>query len=839
MASRERLSSLEVVNWRGLATKPSEEVIDASQLREAINTDHFTEYGGVFKPPGSARVLSSIYKENGTAQDISWVGFYKASDLDGQILRESIVAAGTALHRIDSGSLTQLTGSGKPVSAARTAGLFHDYTVFNDLMLIQNQDPDLVGRGDIPVKYDGKDIQRWGLLAPGSEETIQESFASSSSFTTSGVTVANESTTTQDGDATLVNKTSTAQVNGDIEKSITQFSIDNTIPDRGRVFLYIPRGQIANFSQGSTPAAQVFIGTSLSTDYYRFDFDRGSLFEGWNELRLNFYNRLDNEPDAADQLDDPNVTIVGSPGTSNQSEIRLRINSSSASQTITGVIWDKLLTLDTGALTATEGASGNVFKTGSVYSYRVVYVNKYGHSSNAGPESAAIKLTDGRESIELSNIPVSSDPQVVAREIYRTVAGGEIHLFVDRIDNNSETTFSDKIADVAGTSGSLGSLGDTSAPLEGDISDDNSPPPQAGIVFKWKRTVFLAGLPDSPEIITYSEDDEPESYPTLNRTRLDAKITAIYETYSGLVVDTELGKWQVTGDNPDFRFDKIIENIGCVGRRAAGEARVSGYAVDREGMRLFDLNNPTKISEVIRDKFDEDFNKANIELMHTTHTKSRNGILMFVADSNGEYKGNNYLYQYPLDQLAAGWWWQIQLPSSINLLHIEEIEDSNGTFRLYAGGDDGMVYELFKSGEKNWALADGSTEAITLKAVTKTFRVGEAAATMEGYTGRGQPRLMEMRYTGDASSWTILVETLNGPHQTTAVDSKTITFSFAADETLQRVPIPMMQPGEYVRLTMQNSEQDVAGGITGVKLIYRVMPGQFPLETGQLRDTTP
>lgn len=837
---RERLATLELLNWRGLATKPSQELTDAAQLRIAENTDHFSEYGAISKPPGAARVLNSIYTEGGVAQDVSWIGFYKASDLNGQILRHVLVAAGTAIHRIDSGSLTQLTGTGFPITEARTAGLFHAYDTFGDLMFIQNQDPDLVGRGDTPIKYDGAEIHRWGIIPPGSTETVLENFSDSSSFTTSGVTASNESTTTQDGNATSINKDSTSQVNGDLEKTLSPFNVDDTVPNRGRTQVYIPRGTLDNLSQGSTPAVQVFVGTNLTTDYYRFDFDRGALFEGWNNLLLNFYNKLNNVADSADDIDDPNVTIVGSPGTTNLTEVRFRINTVTAATTVNGIVWDNFVTFDNGTVTAAEGAVGSVFKTGAVYKYKVVYASKFGALSNAGPESPVIELTDGRDSIELSGIPVSDDPQIVAREIYRTVNGGEIFLFVDRIDNNTDTTFSDQIADVAGTSGSQGSLGDTSPPLEGDVSDDNSPPPKAGIVFKWKRTVFLAGLPDAPEVVVYSEDDEGESFPTLNRVPLDAKVTAIYETYSGLVIDTELGKWQVTGDNPDFRFDKVIENIGCVGRRAAGEARVSGYAVDREGMRLYDLNNPIKISEVIRDRFDDDFDKSNIELMQTTHSKSRNGVLMFVADSAGEYKGNNLIYQYPQDQLAAGWWWDVKLPTTINPLHIEEIEDSNGTFRLYMGGDDGMVYELFKSGEKNWVRSDGESVAIAFKAQTKAFRVGEVMnGTVEGYSGRGQPRLVELRKTGDAGTWTVLVETLNGPDQTTAVDSQTITFNFAADEALLRKPVPLMQAGEFVRLTIENNELDVAGGITGLRLLYRVHPGQFPISTGELRDTTP
>jgi len=844
---RQKLDYIDLENWRGLNTKSSPSLVDNAQLVVAKNTDHFSEYGALTKPPGMSRILSSIYTESAAARQISWVGFYKAPDLNGQILRHVIVAAGTKLHRIDSGSLTALTGSSDhAVPSARTEGLFATSAQFDDLLLIQNQDPDLIGKGDFPVKYDGSEIQRWGLLAPGSLETVRETFSSASSFTTSGVTASNESTTTQDGAAVKINKTSTSQVNGDLTKTIAAVSIDNTITNRGLIYIYIPRGQLKNFAEGSTKAVEIFLGPDLTTNYYTFSKDKGSLFEGWNAIFLNFYNKLNNEATAAEDIDDPEVTITGSPGTSSLNNLRLRINSATASTTITGVVWDKFVTFDKGALVATESSSSaslNTFKINSKYKYKVTFVNKYGHESNAGPESRLIKLSAAKDQIDLTDIPVSTDPQVVARKLYRTVNGGEIFLFLDTIENNTVTTYSDITSDISNSVG-VPQLGQVSPPLEGDISDDNNPPPQSGIVFKWQRTVFLAGMPDRPDVIVWSEDDEPESFPTLNESRLDAKITAIYEAYSGLVIETELGKWQVSGDNPDFQFNKVINNIGCVGRRAAGEARVSGYAVDRDGVRLYDLNNPIKISEVIRDKFDG-FNKQNIELIHSCHSKNRNAILFFIPDSAGDYTSNNFIYQYPLDQIANGYWWQLDLPSSVNPLHVREIEDSNGDFHLYMGGDDGMIYELFNSDSKNWINAGGSTSAITFEATTDWIRLAVASNVRDpersagAYSGRIQPRFIELRYSGDASTWTVKVDTGNGPSQTTPTGTTTVSLAFASGETALRYPVPPIQAGEYVKLTIKNEQLNVAGTITGLRLYYNVQPGTFPIETGQLIDQSP
>ncbi len=274
---REKLPYLELVNFQGLATKTTPDLTKDTHLRSAINTDLFESYGGLAKPSGTRRVLATQLIEGGGPATISWVGFYKAADLDGQTLRHVLIAGGTQLQRVESdGTLTQLTGGTNPVGQ-RTAALIHASQNVEDFLLIQNQNPDLVGQGDDPVKYDGKDIQLWGILAPGSEPTVIENFSTSSSFTTTGIdSIADESTITRDGAATKIT-TSTAIVNGDLEKTIST-NPDITIVDRERVFLYIPRGELKNFSNDvATPAVQIFIGNNLTTDFYRFDFSIGSL----------------------------------------------------------------------------------------------------------------------------------------------------------------------------------------------------------------------------------------------------------------------------------------------------------------------------------------------------------------------------------------------------------------------------------------------------------------------------------------------------------------------------------------------------------------------------------
>jgi hypothetical protein len=256
-------------------------------------------------------------------------------------------------------------------------------------------------------------------------------------------------------------------------------------------------------------------------------------------------------------------------------------------------------------------------------------------------------------------------------------------------------------------------------------------------------------------------------------------------------------------------------------------------------MYLYDLNEPIKISEVIRDKYD-DINRVNIELMHTTHMKSLNGIYQFNADGSGVYN-NNFAYQYLQDvqsraDLVNGWWWNLDLPSDVDILDAEEIEDANGDFHMYAGGNDGMVYELFDKTKKNFVNATGTETAITTEFQSKYVRAGDrvqAPATqthLEGSSGRDDPRWIELRRAGsDVSNWTVTIDTANGPdNDATPRDTTTVTVAFSATDSLKRVPIPgTLTPAEYIRIAVKNEEKDVDDIILAVRIYYHLRPGQF------------
>ena len=835
MAGRERIPYFDIKAFQGLFTKASTESIQPEQLRICQNVDFFDEYGAMAKIRGSSRVLATAYTEASVVKKITWLDFYKSADLDGTILRHTLCAAGTTLGKVDGDVITTLL-------TGRTPNLYHSSDRLDRLFFITNQNPDRVGEGDPMVKYDGAVITNWGVLAPGMEETVVEGFDDFTEWTKENVNISDNTNATEghvtwDGDSMRLdsrfygfNAYHVTKAHSGDGFYVQGDGRENSDAARNRVaaYAYIPRGALTASLTNPTntglqtagPAMCVYVSpdTTPETNNWQFDFPNGSVFEGWNKLLLDFASGAP----GSGQPNSPAGVQTGSfyPEDQTVRSTRFEFYLATRQTVVSGIRLDRYHKRDEGTLVAVPLNDGDGDLNG-VYRYKVVYVSKYGQLSNAGPASVDETSVDST-SIALTRIPVSSDSQVTARRIYRTVANGSVYLFLDQILDNNSTTYTDTVAD--------GSLGNETPPAAGDFSDDNSIPPQAGIVKVWKKTVFMAGDPQNPYTLYYSEDNEPESFPLFNAFDMDGKITAMYESYSGLVVETENGKWQVIGDNPDFSLDKIVAGMGCVGRRAAGTARLIGYAVDRDGMRLFDLAETKKISEPIRDKYDA-LNKANIELIHTQHFKSKNMILQFNPDASGNYT-SIYAYQYPIDQVETGYWSEIVTPSGANLNFLDavEIEDADGDFQILASGADGMIYRLFNNSSKNWVDADGTEYPIDTKIQTPYFRPGLLGLEAEIATGRTNPRFIEMRLgTDDACIWTCTVDTADGPNQELARSSSSLAMEFGANNALIRQSVPSggKTPAEYVRLTLQNAEADVFAKIQAIRIYYHVNPALF------------
>ena len=85
--------------------------------------------------------------------------------------------------------------------------------------------------------------------------------------------------------------------------------------------------------------------------------------------------------------------------------------------------------------------SGNLNGT---YYYKVTFVTDEGETT---PSPSSDAVNPANQQVDLTDIPTSTHPKVKARKIYRTKANGDVFYYVDIINDNTTTTYTDNTDD--------------------------------------------------------------------------------------------------------------------------------------------------------------------------------------------------------------------------------------------------------------------------------------------------------------------------------------------------------------------------------------------------------
>lgn len=147
------------------------------------------------------------------------------------------------------------------------------------------------------------------------------------------------------------------------------------------------------------------------------------------------------------------------------------------------------------APTAAAGDAGIL--TGD-YSFVVTFYRRgnYPCESNPSPVSNTLNVTSKK--ISLTGIPVSTDPKVNARRIYRTKANGAIHYWMADINDNSTV--------------SLPNTNYHDDELGAEVSYECLPPPTGKYYEVWDNRLWIAGNEEHPNLLFFTNTGTAEEY---------------------------------------------------------------------------------------------------------------------------------------------------------------------------------------------------------------------------------------------------------------------------------------------------------------------------------------
>jgi hypothetical protein len=240
---------------------------------------------------------------------------------------------------------------------------------------------------------------------------------------------------------------------------------------------------------------------------------------------------------------------------------------------------------------AVSAMSGFPIVSGLVgtYQYYLTFVNSAGLETNPSPVSAAVTPSNGMVDLTL---PVSPDPDTVRRRIYRT--GGTLGnaYQVTELTDNTTTSFTDGISDLAITE--LGIAMPTT----------NDPPPTGGTsvgmvgpylnrLLAWKDgrlfwsqegVPLFPGSEDGSATGNWADVGLPDDW--IVAITLHPRLAVIYK---------QRVIWRLEGDPDTGTLEGTDASAGALGKNAVANGGTVDYVLSQDGLFLFDLDQLQKI----------------------------------------------------------------------------------------------------------------------------------------------------------------------------------------------------------------------------------------------------
>ncbi|MDQ5884136.1 MAG: hypothetical protein QG556_474 [Pseudomonadota bacterium] len=412
----------------------------------------------------------------------------------------------------------------------------------------------------------------------------------------------------------------------------------------------------------------------------------------------------------------------------------------------------------TSSPTAANGIGGSL--TGGAYFVAVTFIrdNGLGEVQESNPcTQVSVVVTNNR--IVLTNVPISTDPQVTGRRIYCTRPVGSILFRQGVIANNVSTSYNiDTLVTVAG-----GTL----------LEYDHDPAPKAYMIESYKGYLILAGNPDFTDRVYISKYQNvwyfPQGELDINSATffsIGERIMSIKSYYDLVFIFGENGNvFYLTGGlGSPFQLSQIKndQRVTALCDRATLVQENFCYFLNTDGYWRTNGQVFQKVSEPLSSYFDtenQQYATYNVYGFPTgfnqvtpcaTYFKQLNQILLFMPQSNQNYYVNNVCFAMHLSDIVLDG--EVITPNySIYTNFSTRCTASyyvNNTYKyLLTSQSDGFLYEAEKGDFDGASINSTATSATatTLIDSTQAWTVNtytQLWVTIRSGTGAGQSRVI-------------------------------------------------------------------------------------------------
>lgn len=422
-------------------------------------------------------------------------------------------------------------------------------------------------------------------------------------------------------------------------------------------------------------------------------------------------------------------------------------------------------------LPTTVSAAGGALTVAAEYFLTVTFVrdNGAGEIQESNPKTPAPIATSqtmagANQQINLTNIPVSTDPQVTGRNIYLSRPNGTIlykynSTAAATIPNNVATTFS------------LTTNVDVLVNVE--LEYDHDPAPKGYLIEKYKNRLVIAGSEAFPDTVFVSKDNGVWYFPqgTLNQDEkfefsIGEKVTSIKSYYNLVMIFGEKGGiFILQGDAPEnFTLSQIkndqkvtalsdratiVQDNWCYFLSSDGYYRCNGQIIDKMSEPLTAFFDPanTVDTEFNVSGFAYGFNQV---VPVAVYYKNLNMILFWITQNTQNDYVNNVCFvlhlnkiQLENDEFTPNYTVYTNFATRCTAPFVVD----NFTKYFLTSQSDGFLFEA-EEGRYDGAVVNStvtSATGTTLTDTTQTWVVNAYAqtwVTIRDNTGAGQSALI-------------------------------------------------------------------------------------------------
>lgn len=305
---------------------------------------------------------------------------------------------------------------------------------------------------------------------------------------------------------------------------------------------------------------------------------------------------------------------------------------------------------------------------------------------------SACSVCAAGQKISLSGIPVSTDPQVTGRHLYRTLVDGSRFYWLATINDNTTTTYVDNLPD-----GALDYLG-------AELREDRDTAPNGKFSAWWDERLWISG----DDIVYYSDIAIPENfdissrYVTVQRGDTSDEITGLVPYKDSLYVFRKHSIYVIQKTSIAYGLFLITDDVGCVAPWSMVPVNNMLMFISYRGVELFNGQDVygAEISLPV-DRTIKSIDTTKYDLISAVHYPEKREVWFSLPDRTGGAAATTVVYHY----LADAWYnfTFYKTPSCLSLCY-----DSSKAQVLKMGTRDGCL-DLCEAGYQDNTTAISAT----------------------------------------------------------------------------------------------------------------------------------